>query len=115
MAALISVSPPADQTAIAGQTVLVALGSFTQANGAGPYTVTVNWGDGSSGHFSVADAGAIPSEAHIYASAGSDTVSLSVADSTGDTSAIERFAMNVSSPALVPTTVNPCSFDHFGK
>ena len=52
----LTLTPPAPQTAIPGQSQSFDLGSFTDANStmatpvpapAGPFTVTVDWGDGS--------------------------------------------------------------------
>ena len=106
----ITVTPPAAQTAIPGQSQSFALGSFAQTNAAGPFTVTVNWGDGSTNSsFAVTSAGAIPATAHTFAGNGSDTVTVTVVDSANDTSNSPTFAVNVAAPVTTLTVTPPAA------
>ena len=96
-ATTITVTPPGNQAATAGQSQSFSLGSFTQTNAAGPFSVDVHWGDGSADSiFSVSAAGTIPATAHAYASAGNDTVTETVTDSGNHTSNIASFTVTVS-------------------
>ena len=100
----ITATAAADQSATAGSSQSFALGSFSESNATAPYTVTVNWGDGTAATtFSVAAAGAIPADAHTYAAAGGDTVSVVVTDAAGHTSNTATFAATVAAPTPVIT------------
>ncbi len=58
--ASITLTPPAAQVATAGQSKLFLLGSFAVSNVTGPFSVDVNWGDGSADtKFSAAAIGTI--------------------------------------------------------
>jgi hypothetical protein len=93
----IALTPPPNQTAIAGQSTVFALGSFTQSNTTGPFVVTVNWGDGGlESIFSVAAAGVIPATAHTFTSGGNNTVTLTVMDSANHTSNSASFGVTIS-------------------
>jgi hypothetical protein len=71
------VTPPANQTADEGTPQSFDLGSFTDAN-AGPWTVDVNWGDGSPHTtFSQTTTGTITPQSHTYAD-GPNTYSVTV-------------------------------------
>ena len=96
-AVTITLTAPSAQTAVSGTSKSFTLGSFTQSNATGPFTVTVNWGDGSSNSsFNVSAAGTIPATAHTYTSSGSKTVTVTVKDSKGHTSNSPTFAVTVS-------------------
>lgn len=89
-----AVSPPADQTAVAGVDKSFALGSFADANSSGPWQVTVNWGDGSAETlFSATAAGMLDAKAHTYNAAGTYDVIVKVSDGALSTSA--SFRVNV--------------------
>jgi Ca2+-binding RTX toxin-like protein len=60
------VTAPSDQTALEGAAKSFNVGSFADADG-GPWTVTVNWGDGSNTTFNVASAGSLGTQTHTYA------------------------------------------------
>ena len=103
--ASLAVTPPAAQTALAGAPASIAVGSFAETNATAPFTVTVDWGDGTADTTVAATAaGVIPAQVHTYAAAGTDTVSVTVADSAGNTSTSAMFAVAVAAPTgLVPT------------
>jgi len=79
-------SPPivtaaADQTSDEGENKSFALGSFTDANGNGPWEVRVTWGDGSLPEtFFRSSTGALPARSHTYAEDGTYTVTVRVED-----------------------------------
>jgi trimeric autotransporter adhesin len=82
-----TVTAPGNQTAIAATPTLIALGGFTDPDG-GPWTVTVNWGDGSPSETFVAGApGGLGSRPHTYLAAGQYAVTVSVSDGVGTGSA----------------------------
>jgi large repetitive protein len=77
------VTAPANQTANEGASTSFSLGSFTDADNNGPWTVDVDWGD-SSPHttFSKTTTGSLGSQNHTYADNGSYTVAVKVTDAT---------------------------------
>lgn len=92
----ITVTPPGNQTMPPGQSYWLALGSFTQSYATGPYSVTVNWGDGSTESIvAIAAAGTIPAAPHTYSMLGNDTVTVTVTDAANDTSNSVTFTVNV--------------------
>jgi len=100
----ITITPPANQTATTGQSQAFSLGSFTEANATGPYTVTVNWGDGSADTvFQATAAGALASQLHTYNTATVETITVSIADSLGDNSNDATFTATVAQ-AISPVT-----------
>jgi Concanavalin A-like lectin/glucanases superfamily len=99
--------------ATAGQGSSEPLGSFTESNTSGPYTVDVNWGDGSTDTtFTMTAAGAIPNHTHTFPSAGSDTVKITVKDSAGLASNTGAYPVTVS-PAK--TIISGTVFDDPNK
>jgi hypothetical protein len=96
----IVVTPPASQTAIAGKSKSFALGSFKQTNATGPFTVDVNWGDGSAHtKFTQASAGTITPQSHTFTKATTDAVSLTITDAKGHVSNKAQFNVTVSPAA----------------
>jgi uncharacterized repeat protein (TIGR01451 family) len=62
-----SVTPPAAQTASEGTSSSVALGTFADGPGDGPWTVTIDWGDGTpTTTRTVQSAGPLASETHTF-------------------------------------------------
>ena len=57
-------------------------GSFSDPDNNGPWTYTINWGDGSAASGSTSSQGAI-SGAHTYLAPGSYTITLTVTDAAG--------------------------------
>jgi hypothetical protein len=75
-----SVTAPADQNSNERSPHSFSLGSFADPDG-GPWTVDVNWGDGTSHTiFNVNSPGSIPARNHTYQEEGSYTVSITVTD-----------------------------------
>jgi uncharacterized repeat protein (TIGR03803 family) len=105
---VLTVTPPPDATAVQAVSQTFALGSFTETNGTAPYTVTVDWGDGSADStFAMNGPGTITPQAHPYADVGTDTVTLTVADAAGDTSAPATFTVTVAPPEVTTLIVTP--------
>lgn len=101
----INISAPAAQTAVPGTAKLFTLGSFTQTGTSGPYAVTVNWGDGSSATTLSQNAtGIIIPQSHTYASAGSDTVTVTVTDTTGKISGDATFSVTLAAIPQIAVT-----------
>jgi hypothetical protein len=96
------VTAPSDQTAVEGAAKSFNVGSFADPDG-GPWTVTVNWGDGSPNTtFNRAVAGSLGTQPHTYAEEGSYTVTVTVTDSTL-LSGSKTFKINTSDPSVVAT------------
>lgn len=111
VATLPVVQAASNQVAAEGSGALFNLGSFTDQGADGPWTVDIDWGDGT-GHHSAALAttGLIGSAPHGYANSGVYTVTVKVADRAGSTSS-QSFNVSVSNVAptaalLVAATVN---------
>ena len=105
-AASITVTPPIDQTAISGQSKSFALGSFTQSNASAPFSVDVNWGDGSADtSFNQTSTGTLTVQTHTFAATASDTVSVTLTDAYGQTSNTATFTVTVASDQA-PTVSN---------
>ena len=67
-----------------------------QTNAAGPFSVSVDWGDGTpDSSFDVASADTIPAMAHTFAGSASDTVTVTVIDSANNSSNNSTFAVTV--------------------
>lgn len=98
-----AVTAPANQNADEGASRLIDLGSFTDPGEDGPWSVTVNWGDGSSDTFTHAP-GSLGMRPHTYADNGSYTVEVTVAEAGGSPSDEESFTVNVANVA--PTAVD---------
>jgi predicted outer membrane repeat protein len=102
VAVTIKLTPAAAQSAVATVSKSFALGSFTQSNATGPFTVTVNWGDGSaSSTIKVASAGTIPATAHTFAKSATDTLTITVTDSKGHKSNTITFNVTVAAAASI--------------
>jgi hypothetical protein len=101
---LITVTPPVNQPAFVGISTLFTLGSFTDTNATAPFTVDVNWGDGSTDTtFSASAAGTIASQSHTYAASGNDTVVITVTDASGAITGTGSFTAAVSTGLIVVT------------
>ncbi len=100
----IIVASPADQSSIAEAAESFNLGSFSEIGGSAPYTVDVNWGDGSADTtFTQNATGALNPQSHTFAAAGSDSASVTITDANGFLSNTEVFSILVgaSSPLTV--------------
>jgi SdrD B-like protein len=97
----ISLTAPAAQAAVEGTSKSFSLGSFSQNGATSPFTVAVNWGDGSAqSHFSMAAAGTIPATAHKFSEEGVFTVSETVTDNASHVSNKATFSVNVADATL---------------
>ncbi|MDB5301487.1 MAG: hypothetical protein JWO87_3150, partial [Phycisphaerales bacterium] len=78
------------------------IGQFA-LSGNGPWSVNVNWGDGSSNTtFTVATPGALGTQLHTFAEEGSKVVTVTVTNTSGVFDS-KSFTANVSDPAVIPT------------
>jgi CSLREA domain-containing protein len=83
----VTTTPPSSQNATAGTPASLNLGSFADAAGAGPWTVSVNWGDGTAATaFTVTAQGSLGMQTHTYPAAGVATINVTVMDVNHDSS-----------------------------
>ncbi len=111
-----TVTAPANQTATQGQSVSIGLGSFSDPGAEASWSVTVNWGDGSSNDTfnvtgnatnAVCSASCSPGpRSHTYATTGAKTVTVTVNDGTGSGQAQFTVTVNPACTA-VSVTQNP--------
>jgi len=95
-----AITPPSNQTSVEGSSHSFALGSFTDPDG-GPWTVDVNWGDGSAHtSFAVNSPGALAAKTHTYGDEGPYSVTISVTDTLTDQDDSDTLAANVSDPPV---------------
>src|SRR5207245_1239754 len=98
-----TVTGAADQTANEGASTSFTLGSFSDPGADSPWSVDVNWGDGSSHTtFNKTSTGSLGSQSHTYADNGSYTVTVTVTDKDGG-SGSATFTINVSNVAPTVT------------
>ncbi len=85
------------QSAAAGTATSFTLGSFADADStAGPWSVDVNWGDGSADTtFTTSSQGSLGTQKHTYPSGGTATVTVRVTDANNDASTA-TFSVTVS-------------------
>ena len=96
----LAVTAAADQPATAGAATTFNLGTLATTGATAPYTVTVDWGDGSADTtFTMAAAGTIAPQSHTYAVAATDTVSVTATDAVGDASNVATFSVAVAAAA----------------
>jgi predicted outer membrane repeat protein len=103
---------PLNQTASTGMLGLFNLGSFTDANIAGgPWSVDVNWGDGSADTiFTATTQGTLGAQGHTYVSAGTATVTVTVSDINHDSSSA-TFVVNITGTLIqTPTSLVVAGF-----
>ncbi|MFT3881887.1 MAG: PKD domain-containing protein [Gemmatales bacterium] len=98
------VTPAGNQSGSEGASKLFNLGSFTDPNNSGNYTVTVNWGDGTPNTvFNQAAAGTITAQNHTYAQDGNFPVTITVSDVDGSSSPVGFLANNAN---VLPVAVD---------
>lgn len=94
---------PADQSAAEATSAMFNLGSFSDQSADGPWTVEVDWGDGTAHHSaSLAATGAIGPLPHHYANSGLFTGTVKITDRAGSTSS-QSFKVSVSNVAPTAT------------
>lgn len=75
-----AITAPAYQNSNEGTAASFDLGSFTDAAGGSPWTVTVLWGDNTSDSFTVNSTGVLGTRSHLYADNGTYPVTVKVKD-----------------------------------
>ncbi len=103
-----------NQTAIEGAPKAFQLGQFSDPGDDSPWTVMVNWGDGSPPEtYKVDHTGTLGDVTHTYGLEGSDTVSVEVTDSLGasSTRTFGVTVLNVSPTIESLTVTSPVSVD----
>src|SRR5437588_174677 len=98
-----TVLPPANQLADEGASKSFDLGSFTDSAN-GPWTGTVNWGDGTTSPLVIGGTGPLGSQAHTYSEEGGYTVTVTVTDTGHGLSGSSTSQVTVSDPAVVPSS-----------
>jgi len=118
----LTVTNPGSQTAVVGQSpsAYFSLGSFTESNAPGPFTVTVNWGDGTPNTvFSMSAPGTIPATPHVYTSVGEYTASVTVQDGSQvypcDTSNVPSFGITAVLPSATASISGTVNFIFLGN
>ncbi|MFO0938525.1 MAG: PKD domain-containing protein [Gemmataceae bacterium] len=95
---------PANQNAVQGNSQAFDIGSLSDLNNSGNYSVTVNWGDGTPNTiFSQATVGTLTQQSHTYATQGAFTVSVFATDIDGTSNTI-TYTINVAGAPPVLTT-----------
>ncbi len=96
---------PSDQTAVEDVATDFSLGSFADPGVEGSWTVTVDWGDGSTATvFPVTTAGSLGTQSHTYVQPGSYTVTVTVDD--GEITDTATFGVTVSDVTDPETTID---------
>lgn len=96
-----TVTPPSNQTSVEGASHLFDLGSFSDPDG-GPWSVDINWGDGTSDTtFTASAPGSLASQTHQYSEEGLYTATIKVTDTLIDQSDSATFTVNASDPPVV--------------
>jgi hypothetical protein len=95
-------TPPADQKSAEGASHTFDLGSFSDANGGGPWTVDVDWNDGTAHTVinNISSPGTIPQRSHTYAEEGSYTVTVKVTNTVDGEWDTKTFKVTVNDPAV---------------
>ncbi len=105
------VTAPPDQTGYEGTVEAFSLGSFTDAGTGSPWTVDIDWGDGSSHTtFSAATAGALGTQNHAYADNGTYQATVKVANNHGASDS-RIFTVAVNNVAPVVTLTQPAAIN----
>jgi hypothetical protein len=100
----IKVTAPAAQSATAGTGKSFSLGSFTAAYTTAPYSIDVNWGDGSADTIAPQTAaGTIGAQSHLFSKTGIDLVSITVTDAATTKSNVAKFNISISAPVVGAT------------
>jgi PKD domain len=106
------VTAPSNQTANEGASTSFNLGSFTDPGADSPWSVDVNWGDGSAHTvFNQTTTGSITAQSHSYTDDGTYTVTVAVKDKDNATSVPVTFTVTVSNVAPTVTAAANQSSD----
>ncbi|MFN2547890.1 MAG: PKD domain-containing protein [Myxococcales bacterium] len=99
------VTAPGNGSASEGTAAAIALGSFTDASGDMPWSVSVDWGDGAHDSFQRAPPGSLGTLNHAWADSGSYTVLVTVTDSPGSWGTAS-FSVSIANVAPAATLSN---------
>jgi len=103
----VTVMPAPAQSVTAGTPASIELGSFTDPGGSGPFTVIVNWGDGSAeSTYPVGAAGSLGAEPHVFLRLGALNATVADLDGSGDVSNFATLSIASSAAAAQTITVN---------
>jgi len=103
----ITVLIPPPQQAVGGSPASVGLGTFGETQGAGPFTITVNWGDGSPDTtYTVKSPGSLGLQTHSFIATGSLQGAISMVDGSGRPSRNFHFSISVAPAPAKVITVN---------
>ncbi len=97
------IPPATPQNGVAGKSTQFDLGALT-VQGVGPFTVTVQWGDGQSSSFSPAGSGPL-SASHTYGQEGSYTVTETVTDFDGTSTSLTILDLAVIAESLTIASI----------
>jgi hypothetical protein len=101
--------PPGNQTSAEGDAHTFDMGSFSDANGGGPWTVDVDWKDGSTSTFSMSSPGTIPAQSHTYGEEGTYKVTVKVTNTLDGEWDTKTFTVTVNDKALAAGASVPVS------
>jgi hypothetical protein len=102
-----TLTAPNNQTAVEGVAETVALGSFSDPN-SGPWTVLVNWGDGSAYSFLATTSGPITAK-DAFGETGNLTATVTVTNSDNQSASTAFHVSVAASPTPIVTGVGPAS------
>ncbi|WP_161602227.1 SdrD B-like domain-containing protein [Tautonia marina] len=97
-----TITAPAGQAADERTTVVIDLGTLVDPGDDGPWTVVVDWGDGTTGTVVVDEAGPIGLQSHRYLTAGTFEVTLSATDHDGVEGPSSSFQVVVEATPATP-------------
>lgn len=104
------VTPAARQNVTAGNSASVALGTFADPGGTGPFSIVVDWGDGSANtDFNLNTVGSLGNQTHTFIKTGPLTVEVFVRDARGDLSQPGSFPVFAATQSLLKVVVNSTS------
>jgi hypothetical protein len=105
VAPILTVLPPSSQTVLIDTSSTITLGTFSETNATSPFTVDVNWGDGTTDTtFSATAAGTLASQTHTYNTAGAQLVTVTVTDASGLVTGQNSFNVTVDTGNTPSTT-----------
>jgi hypothetical protein len=106
----IVVTPPANQQVVVDVNQSMKLGSFTAPGGKGPFTVYVNWGDGTPiSTYTQTSAGTLAAQSHRFLNTGTLHATITIGDAAGNASVITPFTVIGAPQALKTIVVNTVS------
>lgn len=104
------VTPAGRQNVTAGDPASIALGTFADPGGTGPFHVIVDWGDGSAHtYFNLNSVGSLGNHGHTFVKTGLLTVAIFVRDARGDLSQPKGFPVFAATQPLLKFVVNTTS------